>query len=117
MKDGVESVCTRLPCALEAAGFSEAQAGPPPETVSGMLQFDAELIISEGFGNFVAHASLGYHFIVSPTDNHLGLGTVALCGQYSLNPHFAILGEVGLNAAPWQHIARYVTLAIVFYAL
>jgi hypothetical protein len=89
-------------------------------TANGALSIDTVLILSKGVGNFVAHAALGFDFIIpSPQEGDVAYleGVISLGGQYLFTPHISLMAEVGLNSAGTSDIGRYVAVAFVFYAL
>jgi hypothetical protein len=80
------------------------------------VSLDTVLIISEGFGNFVAHAALGYQFLVT-AEPPIAIGIVSIGAQYSFTPHISLMAEAGFNATRYDEVPRYVSVAFVFYAL
>ncbi len=85
--------------------------------VPGYLSFDGSLILSEGFGEkFVVHAGLTYSFLLLPGDETFQ-ASLALGAQYAFTPRISLLAEAGFNATELDRVPRYVTIAVVIYAL
>ena len=97
-------------------------AGLPIHTDStgtGVVSVDTVLILSKGVGSFVAHAALGFQFVVpaNEPDPVYAQGIISIGGQYLFTPHISLMAEAGFNAARSTDLGRYLTVAFVYYAL